>query len=338
MKHLTPILAVLVLGATLFGWLRERSLDRSYPYESTPAESAPDLEAMEIAGGRGILAGRVLLPTGEPAADALVHLRDGDAPRWSWADATGRFTLEGVHPGSHEVAVTVWPYPPTTFSAEAGVTDHLLRLTEEFEPFPELEPFRASHLAGRILGEAGRDLGNFELLLLPTQSPDTFGITVPRRTRTDARGLFRVDDLAHGDYVMHVLPPWAAGRRIPNLLAPGERSLAHPDHTEPAVLLGTELNLRLAAGSIVGRATESRPARPTSSPIVGATVLVDDIEDPNSIWPPATTDADGNYEVPDLPDGVYRVQLRAGDLLRTVEQLRIRGGVTERVDFLDLEP
>ena len=324
MKHLPPVLSVLVLAA-LVAWgvaLRRGpgaiELFRPDPWpKDLPRPVAPDPGAT--------LTGSVRTADDQPASEALVQTRVTRAGethprvRWAWTDAAGRFELTGLgEPGPRTLVVLAADHMPARFEAEVPGEAPPFVLTEALGPLELLPELDLGDLDGRLrLPTDGPELGPLEVLLVPVLDADERAGTadtpgdvgallagrVPRRAPVAPDGSWTLAELAAGFYEVQVLPAWASGGTWPVLGRgvlehdPGGGRPTFPVPVEPAGL----------DGALTGA---------DGAPLVGALV---EVRQDARAWPATTSDTEGRYAVGHLEPGTYAVRALAGDVEATAE-------------------
>lgn len=301
-----PFLASLaVLVAVGIGFCRAR-VQRAG--EQLPAFAPPpgaQLDALNAPLGSAVLAGRVVDIDGEPAADVTVYVRSNNLPLWTRSDAQGRFRLEGLAAGPHDVALVKWGYPPRTAHLEQPGEGLELTLAPPKPPPSPLPSIRGGALSGRVahpLGDPYADPEGYELQLEPRADITELQGAVLRRVRTDARGFFALEDLAHGDYRVRVVPSWAESSTWPDLISLADAQLEHAQGSADFVVFG------LDCGAIETTVVDAQGAA-----VDGAFAVLVDAADATRVWPPRISDAFGVLRFVDLPAGAYRLSLRAGE-------------------------
>ncbi len=205
-------------------------------------------------------------------------------------------------------------YAPIVLPMEVDANPAELRLTSAL-PDPPVVP---ASRRGPLSGQVRRQLRDLLVFFEPLASAADFGLAVPRWTRVNPAGYFEVQDLAHGEYRVRLLPLWAAGGSWPDLLTPldgsdpvtvqhGLRGLA----TEDLVLTPRCGRLQGHVGRPVSRG-DGRGERPN---VAGALIYVSPAEEGTGarrFWPPVETGKGGDFVFGQLPPGLYRVVLQAG--------------------------
>ncbi|MAF67443.1 MAG: hypothetical protein CMJ84_17525 [Planctomycetes bacterium] len=325
MKRITLIPPIVGL-VTLAGMIAWRTLAEPGtslpPFPDPPAVSLP---GFEVPLGTARVAGVVRGADGRVLVEALVSLRAGEEPMWTYTDAEGRFALSEVHPGPARITILARRYRTHEFDVLAPDEALVLELDETLAPAPELPPLERAPLEGVIVPAiAGRGVAGYEVLLRPAETPDRFGAPVERRATVGADRSFRFDDLILGQYRVTLLPPWAAGGSWPNIADPARRA-----HVHSLASAGRSLELPAAAGELHARLVDADGAE-----IFGALALLHPAGSPDRPWPPATSAEDGTLTFADVPPGAHRLLLIAGEARRELTVQVSAGSALE----LDLQP
>jgi hypothetical protein len=302
-----------------------------YPPKIAPAPDAM-LQPLERPARTKSLSGTLVGPDGAPVGDALVWLRAGDEPHWTYTDGTGDFRFEYLGAAPWAVSVVARGFTPQRFELADTGTVQTIRLASAVEPIPSLPAIASSTLAGVVIpalpGET--DLAGLEVLLTPLAPPETLSAPVPRRVATDRDGRFAITDLVHGEYGVRVLPHWARGGSWPDLT----RAL---DAKEPLRWVhgpstaANEMRIQLESGSITATIKSAEDA-----PLEAALVLIAPAADPSRVWPPISTAADGTFTARDLPPGAYAVSVHAGAAVVT-QSIDVAPRSVQRAAFAPLE-
>jgi hypothetical protein len=313
---LSKIVRVAVPAGTLlfvfFGWLAARVGERPMVVPSIIPRPPPTLPALVLAGGGHRVQGRVVDAEQHAVADALVWLRAGDEPDWTYTDSDGAFRMQDVGAGPWPVVVLAHGYAPYKGSIDVTSIPCTIAIGAVLPDVPLRQPILRAPLVGHISSELAGDVAGYEVWLAPRVAPETLGVPLPRRATCDEGGNFRIDDLAHGEYVVRVIPAWARGGSWPDLtqaLAGGAPTTWTHGGIESAAEDTAEhpLEVTLSSGEIRGvLRTEA------GDPVEGALVLLSRADDASRIWPPISTAADGSFVARDLPPGSYSVSIRAG--------------------------
>jgi hypothetical protein len=318
---LIPPLLGLVALVAMVAW---RVLDEPGfslpPFPDPPEVTIPQFE---LPRGSARVAGRVRGGDGHVLVDALVSLRAGAEPLWTYTDSEGRFELTDVPPGPARVTVLARRFLTHEFDVVAPNEDLALDLTEAVAPTPVLPPLVRASLEGAVVPALpGRAVAGYEVLLTPAEPPERFGAPVERRAAVGADRSFRFDELIVGEYRVTVLPPWAAGGSWPNLTATAART-----HLHSLGSAGRPLELEASAGEI-----EARLVDPSGAGVFGALALLHPAGRPDRPWPPVTSAEDGTVVLTDVPPGAHRLVLVAGEERREL-LVQVSAGAT-----LELEP
>jgi len=289
------------------------------------------------------LAGQVTTPTGDPVDRALVWLRSGDEPSFTYSDAQGAFRFEALGAGPWPTKVIALGFEPLDLTLQESAALQRIAFKKAYGPPPQLAVFARAPLAGRILVPPGFDASRFEVVLLP-EEPTRIDSAVPRRVECDAQGAFRLEDLIVAHYDLRVLPAWARGGSWPDLLVGVGAGTAH-DFTHQQA--GGELVLRLALGTIEGtllepitKGLDGAPLPvPHDVPVEGALVELEQQlpGDTTRLWLPQSTDATGGFALHALPEGVYLLTLRAGEFTLSRE-VQLGSGETKRLELRLVAP
>jgi len=312
-KRSRIVFVTIVFTALVTGFLVQRG-DQTSPFLvefTAPLELA--LEPVVLPRGAQRLAGEVRTAEGRPAPDVTVFLaREEPEPgsaepvHWAMTDEQGRFAIEELFATSYLATLVLPEHPPLTrtvsIPAEGEVTWSLPNPLPPIEILPEIH---RAELTGRILPPVGFDQdalaeGSYEVVVRPAPSTHPLSGAVIRRVMAAADGTFRVEQLVAEDYVVHIMPGWARGGSWPVLGAVYHRH-------EPVPPPDASLNLRLRSGEIAGGLIDR-----DGQPLEGALVTIWPAGDTSRIWPPATTDAQGEFVIGDLPESRYRVRVRSG--------------------------
>lgn len=325
MNRTLPVFSVLVFVA-LGAWVWAL---RQGPGKLELPVLAPWPKALAAVPARDLgvtLNGTLRHANGTPAADALVQTTVPDGTRWGWTNGSGAFTLTrlpsdpGVRAGLSFVALALEHMPATftlTSTKNERVNWTLPPPTADLEAMPELT---FADFTGQLVRASGAPEG-LEVWLVPPPGADPLSGQIERRATVDADGSYSFPSLTTGIYQARVLPAWARGGTWPIL---GTGALPFdPKSSQPLPRLAT------LEGRITGRVTGV-----AKQPLSGALVLVNATDETNHVWPPAVSDATGFFEVPDLPPGLYHLELATGDTHKELE-LRVPAGgeATARFDL-----
>lgn len=335
LRVLVPLLGLALLALGAWRMTREAA-PIDFPFWQLPdaelvVEPAPTL-------GADMLEGTVVGGEGRPLSGVLVAARQRQRVLWTFTGASGHFELPELDPGPLEVSLLVEDYPPAVRRTVVGEGPVELRLEARHERSPELDPIEWEDLVGSVVPAGPGRFDGYEVCLTPTRALESVSADVPRRTTVDAQGSFRIERLAPGTYHVALLPLWAHGATGPDLLTPlaepvGTLALPRPARLGP-------LELAVVAGEIRGRVRDRRAAgaREQLAFVEGALVLVRPAIEgltPRTApewWPPATSDREGAFVVPDLPPGAYHVTIVAGET-RVEKEVRVHPLATTDLDL-----
>lgn len=313
MRQLSLLFTVLVLAAVAVGFFRARIAESEGALPAFAPAPGAQLDELKPPLGAATLAGQVVDIDANPTAGVTLFVRSNEIPFWTESDEQGRFRLEGLGEGPHEVALLKWGFPPRLVRVESPGEAVVLTLAPPKPPPPPLPSISASALSGRVahsLGDVWEDAAGYELQFTPRGDVIDLKGAVQRRVATDRRGFFAIEDLAHGDYQVRVLPSWAAGGSWPDLVALSDAQWDHRSGGSDFAVFGLE------AGAIESTVVDSRGVA-----IDGAFAILADASDPARVWPPRMSDAFGVLRFPDLPPGRYRLSVRAGE--SAIEELTV---------------
>lgn len=320
MKRSQIVFVTIVFTALLTGFLVEHAdLDAPFLVEFAEPRNVM-LDPVELPHDDQRLAGQVRTARGRPAPQVTVFLyrpepEEGTAEpvHWSMTDADGRFTIEELGLGDYLATLVLSGHPHTTHTVRIPTEDEARwTLSDPLPPIETLPEIQRADLLGRVLPAVGFDQERlssegYEVVVLPAPESHPLSGAVIQRAVTDAKGEFRMKNLVAESYLVHVMPMWARGGSWP--------SLANVYHRhEPRPPAGSVLNVRLRSGEISGSLAE-----PDGTPIEGALVKIWPANDPSRIWPPATTNAAGEFLIGDLPEGRYRLRVRSGEEARETD-------------------
>ena len=310
-----------VLTGGIVLWLLLAARGRA-PAPAALAMDALSLRRLELPPpprriGTHELSGRVLAPDGRPVETCLVASLAAGHARWDYTDAAGYFLLSEVPTGEHRLSLIVEGFPPTEYVLavpHAGALELVLDpALPELVLLPDL---LRSDLVGRIQAAEGSPVDGCQVVLEPHPDVLLEAGLARRRVRIVGDGLFRVPQLVHGRYVLHVLPPFAGAGLLPQLTA---HELVHSASTDAPFVT-------LACGALSGRVLDAQQ-RPLEGVILMARPLAQGGMERNT-----QTDVDGVWTLPWLPPGEYELLARAGEE-RSSRTLEIVAGVQTFADF-----
>ncbi len=325
--------AIFALSLLLAVWVGFRDV----PLDRQSASSGPDspLAKLPPPGPQGVLSGVLLGSDGKPVPGADLSTQQDGRVLWAHTDDQGAFEMLGLHPGPLQLAVLPPSNLPEILSVQGPAQDVRLILgaTEPkmglpSDP-PEIPKLGSSAWMGRIKNpERPNQLQGYQVWLVPNGSPQRLTSGIPRRTETDASGSFRIDDLLHAPYGVHILPPGNGGILQPNLLVPLGSQAPTLNHGAQA----TPVEWVLQSGELFGTLQDE------SGPVRSAMVMLQALADPDGesgqsqVLAPVQTDALGRWSVPDLPPAKYQIQVRGGGLTLEME-VELRANQRLRVEF-----
>jgi hypothetical protein len=322
-QRIALIFTVLVFSVVIGGLLSRHGTSKTpTPRKFEPGTTPALPHLVDPLGARadpqGVRSDRLTLQIVDPAGSAVpgaaLIVRSGNATIWAFSGADGTATLEGLAPGTSSLAVLAFPHPGLEVDIEPGPDVRRIALEANATPPVPLADILRSKFAGELRQSGSEPLAGCEVVLLPTAAPSDLGGALLRRSAVDTSGKFSFEGLAHGEYLLVVLPEWASGGSWPDLAAEGSRKLSFVAEVGDGVV-------ELARGAIEGEVRDD-----LGRALEGALVLVNDAAIETHVWPPSSTGPDGRFRVPDLPPGKYRVSCRAGESGSTIEELLVAAG------------
>ena len=300
--YVLPLGTLVALLVTLLvtRWTNERPL----PVPIVGASDA-NLSPIDFPKRDGILTGRVVDAKGEPIARATLWLRVDEELWFTESAADGAFVFDHVRSGARVLGVVADGFLPHRFVADPGLGFDRVVLDPPLLAPPALPALARSPLRGVVHAGAGVAAG-MQVCLAPRAPPETFGAPLPVRVECAEDGSFEFADLLEGEYTVQLVPRWAANGSWPDLLRPlagtPRTVLRHAEGAHP-----NGLELTSVASSVHGTLRDGH-----DSPLEGALVFVAPVSDPESVWPPVASRADGSFVRGDLPPGRYLVRVHAG--------------------------
>jgi hypothetical protein len=292
---------------------------------------AAKIGALELPARTRALEGRVVDPSGAGVAEALVWIRAGDAPHFTYTDAQGAFRFEALEAPPWRATVLAQGFPPLAHEFVESQEPQSVQLGARLQPPPELPRIARARLAGSIASKLATVLEGSEVVLTPTSPPETLSAPLPRRAKVAADGRFEFEDLVVGEYKVEVIPAWARGGSWPDLARAIDgaepRVLAHAADAPPLA----PLSIDLAIGEATGRLLDI-----DGEPIEGALLLFAPAADASRVFPPETSAADGTFALRGLPAGDYLLSIRAGSAA-VQKELRIRAGESTAIELAPVE-
>jgi len=293
--------------------------------QPAPAKQIPPLE---LPPRPRSLAGVVVDPSDAPLADALVWLRAGDAPHFAYTDEKGAFRIDAIEEPPWHATVVAEGFAPMVRDLSQSEETATFRMDAPLGAAPTLPSIARARIAGEVRSRFPASLAGDEVVLLPTADPETLGAPVPRRAPVGADGKFAFEDLILGEYRIEVRPAWARGGSWPDLL----RALDAPKgRAVDLAAAGAPLALDLEVGDVEGRL-----AGLEGEPIEGGLILASQAADPDRVWPPETSRADGTFAVRGLPPGAYALAIRSGSAI-VQREVVVRAGEATTVDLEALD-
>lgn len=342
MRRVATWIPILTLIAVAIGYLARDTLApprEELVIEPPPAAKIPPLELPERTRS---LAGRVVDPKDIGVASALVWLRAGDEPHWTYTGADGSFLLGELEAGPWNATVIAIGFAPHALAIAEGVETAeplTIRLDEPFGPPPTMPPIVRAPLAGAVTSRLPGTLAGCEVVLIPTLPPQNLSAPLPRRADVAADGSFALPDLITGEYRVEVRPAWARGGSWPDLARPLEnadgtgdsqaRTFTHAAPAEPGA--ARRLDIDLATGDVTGKLVDI-----DFKTVEGGLLLLAQASDPNRVWPTVGSGPDGSFSLHGIPAGRYTLTARAGSAT-LVQEIVVRAGETSTLGVAPLE-
>jgi len=339
MRHVLAWIPILTLVAIAVGFLARKSLAPASEELVIEPPPAARIAPLELPGRTRSLAGRVVDPDDAGVGAALVWLRAGDEPHWTYTDADGGFRLEELEAGPWMAKVVANGFPPRSLEIAESAEPISIRLGEPFGPPPALPPVARADLAGTVTSRLPGSLEGCEVVLLPLLPPQTLSGPLVRRTDVAADGTFAMPELIAGEYRVEVRPEWARGGSWPDLArpleaadgaaAPPARIYVHAAPTGPGG--AARLDVELATGEVVGKLVDL-----DFETVQGALLLLAQASDPSHVWPTVESGPDGSFALHGIPAGRYSLTARAGSAT-LVQEISVPAGETTTLGVSPLE-
>jgi hypothetical protein len=296
--------------------------------------AVPREAASLVATARGYKTARVLLAHREPEEETAVRVRLSPA-----SPVDGDVRDEGGNPVRARVVACVGqPFEARVTSANDGTfqlppsaigCDAIAQHDESApsDPAPVLEGKRMSlrlkaggSIEGVVVDDRGAPIVSFELGVELSSAAGSRGPSFRRggrRTFEDARGIFRLEKLSPGSYVLTATAP--------------SRAVTRSDAIEVASGVATS-GVRIVltqGGSVTGHVYDERHA-----PIAGVDLRFDFVSSVVESNAAAKTDGAGAYRLEGAPSGPFTVRVeKDGFRVRLLTGLRVdpRGSLTQDV-------
>lgn len=327
-KFVRVAIPVGTLFLLFLGWVASRFSQSSFVLPEITPKPPPALPDLVFAGRDQRVEGRVVDDQNRAVPDALVWLRAGDEPYWTYTDNEGAFRLERVGAGPWPVVVLAHGFEPYKSALATASEPCTVVMGAALALMPRHAPIERAPLNGRVVSALHNDLTGYEVLLTPRVPPETLDAPLPRRALCERDGRFALSDLALGEYSLHVLPAWARGGSWPDLTQPLQAG-SPSTWSHSTAIAARELSIALTCGELRGALRTS-----AGNPLEGALVLISPAEDPSRVWPPISSAADGSLLARDLPPGSYKVSIRAGSAAAQI----VATLTAQQALLLELEP
>jgi len=268
----------------IYGYLR------SYPTSSKGTSGIREAATSET----GVISGQVTDEDGTGVAFALVSARDavtGDSG-FALADPAGNYTIKNLLPGIYRVGFSSHPHVPPPLMADTLYRIKVAagEVTTADITLGNVLPDEVGFVSGRVTDMKGRWVVN---ALVLASDPETGILGLGW---TDAAGNYAIPNLPPATYVLEVMPEGVG-------LAMARIADVDVDKGETTRIDITLVNIIPAqVGTIAGRVTDE-----AGDGMAAAEVFVWD--EKTGVFGFTETTADGSYTIPDLPPGIYRLQI-----------------------------
>ena len=287
-----------------------------YPSETVPGVEAPTAEpiVVELQPAR-TLSGRVVGPDGEPVPEAeiMTVVQTGfggfSSSTLGRTDAAGEFRGSGLKPGSLDLHVVARGYRETLWKG--------VQIPQDRDPEPvtiTMEP--GALLEGRAVDQEGNPVAKVRVHIQPKVRPEIWtSRRLFERPVTGADGVFRVEDLAPGEYAVSGLSP-ELGQSAPAdvRLGPGT------NRVDLVFERGVE---------VAGRVVDEE-----GQPIPSASVQLESSSEGRDVRSVGGfSQADGSFRIPSVRDGEYQLAAKAkGYGMSEPRRLRVAGSRVEGIE------
>lgn len=204
------------LAACSFAWTICSTASTGFPAGSLPAAFHKAVEQNEAVGSAVVSGVIVDATTGGAISNATVTIGApaGGPKSTILTDASGRFTVSGVPPGSDQLEVVASGYLPGGYGQLwPGGPQERLRLTAGAREHEiKIRLWRPAAIFGKVTDDYEKPLVGVTVhLMAPPGSVDDRNV-LKRSALTDERGTYRFTDLRPGKYVIGVINLYLASR------------------------------------------------------------------------------------------------------------------------------
>lgn len=248
--------------------------------------------------------------TAKPLAGITVKIEGKRRTYDAVTDEEGNYELTGLESGKYKVRAVLadYYYEDEYSTREVEVNDRGC-VREDFVAHND------SRIAGRVVDEEGRGVAEFNVELIPANSPDTMRLTGLDETWTDEAGRYEIERVAPGRYLLGINITSS-----PTLKSPYPRTF-YPGVTERSqaavITIGlgqklTDINIQLPV-KLIERTVQGFVVWPDGRPAANVDIYLEDVNRPDRCINDcsAKTDAQGRFTLQGFAGYTYIVQVLA---------------------------